>query len=66
MDATIYRNVPLDVHYGIPVFSVRNEYIENYERISADHLKAYNKDSSNPFMAEHIWCAIENLSLIHI
>lgn len=63
MDATIYRNVPLDVHYGIPVFSVRNEYIENYERISADHLKAYNKDSSNPFMAEHIWCAIENSTI---
>ena len=54
-----YKNLPLANEDGIPVFSKTDLYIENYDRISEDHLKHYNATGHNPFMQEDHWEQIE-------
>jgi 2-polyprenyl-3-methyl-5-hydroxy-6-metoxy-1,4-benzoquinol methylase len=54
-----YVRPPLGWHDSIPVFSERTEYVDNYEQISADHLAAYRKDGSNPFMSSELWEEME-------
>jgi ubiquinone/menaquinone biosynthesis C-methylase UbiE len=54
-----YKNLPLANEDGIPVFSKTDSYIENYDRISEDHLKHYNATGHNPFMQEDHWEQIE-------
>jgi len=44
---------------GIPVFSEHDFYIENYDRISQDHIDHFNKTGKNPFMNELYWSEIE-------
>jgi SAM-dependent methyltransferase len=56
---SVYAREPLRVQDGIPVFSETNEYTENYETISHDHLSAMEKDGSNPFIAEKVWQEME-------
>lgn len=56
----LYRRQQLDNVDGIPIFAARkDEYIENYERISADHLSSVDHGLGNPFMDEGIWRDIE-------
>lgn len=43
----------------IPVFSESDNYIENYEKISLDHLNHMQITGQNPFMAERFWAASE-------
>ncbi len=57
---TPYYRLPLEIQGEIPVFSARNQYIANYDQISADHLAFYSEDGSNPFMPdEEIWTEME-------
>jgi len=50
-----YVRPPLTWHGRIPVFSEKTEYVDNYEEISADHLAAYRKDGTNPFLPLQLW-----------
>jgi len=52
MYESIYNRSPLAVTDGIPVFSQHDEYIENYKRISDQHLESLQKNGTNPFMEE--------------
>lgn len=58
--AEIYQKKPFSFFQGIPVFSKRNKYIENYEKISLDHLAELQKTGKNPFIPEDLWCELEN------
>lgn len=49
---TCYKSSPLRILDGIPVFSEHDFYIANYDRISADHLRHFEKTGCNPFMSE--------------
>lgn len=60
MNKELYTREPLRYHKGIPVFSVVNDYIENYEKISGDHVEHYNRTGENPFMEEGYWNSIED------
>jgi SAM-dependent methyltransferase len=40
---------------GIPVFSVSDDYVENYARISGDHVLSLESEGRNPFIPEDIW-----------
>jgi SAM-dependent methyltransferase len=60
MTDDVYVRAPLDVRDGIPIFSSTNEYVENYEQISHDHLSVMEKDGTNPFMDEDLWVELEN------
>lgn len=45
-----YLRSPLELISDIPVFSERDNYIINYEKISQDHLKSLEENNGNPFM----------------
>jgi SAM-dependent methyltransferase len=55
-----YKLSPLETVDGIPVFSARNLYVDNYEQISQDHLSHLDKTGLNPFMSEEHWMEIES------
>lgn len=59
IDQSIYAREPLTRRNGIPVFSEPDEYIENYEKISQDHLGVMQKDGSNPWINEELWVEME-------
>lgn len=49
----------IDMVDGIPVFSVHDPYIDNYQKIAHDHLKSINKDTDNPFIEKLLWKQLE-------
>ena len=59
MKSEIYISVPkkyIETTYTkYPVFSDTDQYIENYNKISNDHLLAFESEGINPFMAEDFW-----------
>jgi 2-polyprenyl-3-methyl-5-hydroxy-6-metoxy-1,4-benzoquinol methylase len=59
VQADIYSRKPLYYHGSIPVFSEHNEYIENYDKIAADHLIAISNTCSNPWIDEESWKTME-------
>ena len=59
MEEGIYNRDPIEIHKGIPVFYDTNEYVENYEKISQDHIDAITADLENPFIANEVWKEIE-------
>ncbi|MCO6430268.1 MAG: methyltransferase domain-containing protein [Deltaproteobacteria bacterium] len=54
-----YQKPPIASISDIPVFCSDNEYSENYQTISEDHLSALEKTGHNPFMDEALWQSIE-------
>ena len=58
-DTNVYSREPLEIRDGIPVFSRTNEYTDNYEDISHDHLASMARDGTNPFIAEKVWQEME-------
>ena len=54
-----YKSEPLSIIDDIPTFSEIDYYVENYQKISADHLEHLNNTGTNPFMAEDQWQEIE-------
>ena len=49
---------------GIPVFSEMDDYVQNYEEISNDHLNALKETGHNPFMKEEYWQELEESTKI--
>lgn len=59
----IYARKPIGLHGSIPIFSESNEYTDNYERISDDHLSSLHGDETNPFIPEDVWVQMENATI---
>lgn len=63
IDNNIYLSNPLKSlnisDEDIPVFSELDDYVQNYEKISADHVAHMTKTGENPFMVEAFWSASE-------
>ena len=55
-----YKEKPIEIVKEIPIFSEINNYIENYEKISEDHLKVFKDTGHNPFMNEEHWKEVED------
>jgi SAM-dependent methyltransferase len=60
VDNSVYAREPLCVRGEIPVFSEPSEYVENYEKISQDHLAEMEKSGTNPFIGETLWVELED------
>ena len=60
MRQEIYIREPISFHGSIPVFSITNEYTDNYEQISDDHLKSLWQNGINPWIPEDLWVQMEN------
>lgn len=56
----MYIKEPTSYFGTIPVFSETGTYVDNYEKISGDHLEHFNKTGNNPFMEESYWLSIED------
>lgn len=63
MNKNVYAREPLEIKDGIPVFSRPNEYTDNYENISHDHLASMAQDGTNPFIAEKVWQEMEQSTI---
>ena len=59
----VYAREPLSIRNSIPVFSEINEYIENYEKISSDHIESHQKNGTNPFIPEEVWEELESSTI---
>ena len=57
--SSFYRSAPLHTEDGIPVFSERDAYIANYERIAADHIASMRPGAENPFIETDLWRQLE-------
>jgi SAM-dependent methyltransferase len=55
-----YVRAPLRTVADIPIFCHSNEYRDNYEKISDDHLTAEESGGHNPFMDPDLWNEIED------
>lgn len=56
---TPYKLSPLKTIADVPCFCEVDEYIENYNKISSDHLKHLEDFGENPFMPESYWQELE-------
>ncbi|MGB2297759.1 MAG: class I SAM-dependent methyltransferase [Flavobacteriaceae bacterium] len=59
----IYNKSPLEIKSEIPIFSVIDEYVQNYEQIGKDVLNNIGSHGENPFMESEYWDKIENSTL---
>lgn len=66
MKVDAYQATPLKILDELgspcPVFSITDEYVKNYEKISADHLSVFESDGVNPFMPEKFWGECEDIT----
>lgn len=62
----LYYKEPLYIENGVAVFSESDNYIENYEKISQDHLTHLAEQGENPFMSEEYWQSLETVTLNQI
>lgn len=46
----LYCRDPIEIKDGIPIFSVSDPYIENYDKIAADHLQSLSTTGGSQFM----------------
>jgi len=60
LTAGAYRVEPLRFVGGLPVFTETDRYVENYQRIAADHVAAMKPGSANPFMEDELWKTLED------
>lgn len=54
----IYKNRPLFIDKGVPVFSEPDEYIENYKRIAKDHIQSI-EEKDYRFIDDKMWQEFE-------
>jgi SAM-dependent methyltransferase len=50
---------PLETVDGVPVFSRRSDYTDNYQKIARDHLQSMSPTSENPFIENALWFELE-------
>ncbi len=63
MEREIFAREPLGFRGTIPVFSAPNEYTDNYNKISDDHLASLQRNGTNPFIPEDLWVRMENSTI---
>ena len=59
----IYEREPICYYSNFPVFSENNDYTNNYEQISQDHLSHFSKHGFNPFINEENWKIMESSTI---
>ncbi len=62
----IYTRNPIKTIESIPIFSENDEYVDNYDLISNEHLDYLVKFGENPFMSEEYWRSLEDGTLSQI
>ena len=61
-----YSRRPLNTLDGIPIFSQQDDYVQNYDKISGDHVAAITKESDNPWIEADVWEEMEVGTLQHV
>lgn len=65
-NTNIYARKAVLVQGGIPIFSRKDDYVENYEKIASDHVLQITKTQENPFMEEELWVSLEESTRAYI
>ena len=55
----LFRGEPYAVEDGIPRYCEFNQYVDNYQRIAADHVAAMRPGVTNPFIEDELWTNLE-------
>ncbi len=55
----LYIRMPYSMHNGIPIFSKKDAYVENYQKIAQDHISRMTQEQQNPFIEEELWTNLE-------
>ena len=55
----VYKSDPLFHQDRIPVYSIFDRYVENYQKIASDHVAAITPGLHNPFIENALWEALE-------
>ena len=63
LNNSIYSRPPLYFDGSIPVFSRRNEFVKNYEKVAQDHIDAISDTCNNPWIEEESWRIMEASTL---
>lgn len=58
-NTNLYTRNPYSMHNKIPIFSNKDAYVENYEKIARDHVSKITSGQENPFIEEELWTNIE-------
>lgn len=61
---TPYAYEPLIIEKGLPVFSERDAYSENYDKIADEHLTHMSSGGGNPFIPEGLWNEMEESTVL--
>jgi SAM-dependent methyltransferase len=62
-EATVYAREPIEIRDGVPAFSLPDDFVRNYERISADHLASLESKGTNPWIPERLWVEMEETTV---
>lgn len=61
----IFKSQPKFFLEGIPVFSDLNDpYVENYNKIAEDHVKAISNGIENPYIDKELWDEMESSTVM--
>ena len=58
-NTNLYTRDPYSMHNKIPIFSNKDAYVKNYEKIARDHVSKITLGQENPFIEEELWTNIE-------
>ncbi len=58
-----FKREPLAHVNGIPVFASSDRYVENYQKIAADHVAAMKPGAANPWIPDALWEEIERSTI---
>lgn len=61
-----YYHKPINIIDDIPIFSMPDDYVNNYKAIAKDHLNSVTNNLDNPWIENEVWEAMENSTLEHI
>lgn len=63
---TPYIKNPLGYDDDIPIFSENDDYVDNYTKISNDHLSSIFDNEENPWIKNWVWEQMESGTIQHI
>jgi 2-polyprenyl-3-methyl-5-hydroxy-6-metoxy-1,4-benzoquinol methylase len=61
-----YNRRPLKFHKDIPIFSEIDDYINNYFKISSDHIESITQKNNNPWIKQWVLEEMEKSTLRHV
>ena len=56
---SVFFKEPIKIDRDIPIFSIEDDYISNYQTIAVEQLKGIEKTGENPWIEGDLWSEME-------